>query len=102
MAPNRKGRATAPTIGGVSGKFIKEWRINFGEIKDTMFAKLFVQYGWKTYVEELPSGNPKLVQDFYNNFNADMIMRSPPEPITLRYSANGFLSPRIPLMNALV
>ncbi|KAL2485011.1 hypothetical protein Adt_29767 [Abeliophyllum distichum] len=72
MAPKRKGRATAPTIGGVSGKFIKERRIDFGEIKDTMFAKLFVQYGWKRYVEELPSGNPKLVQDFCNNFNADI------------------------------
>ncbi|KAL2512996.1 hypothetical protein Adt_18596 [Abeliophyllum distichum] len=72
MAPKRKGRAPAPTIGGVSGKFIKEQSIDFGEIKDTMFAKLFVQYGWKRYVEELPSGNPKLVQDFYNNFNADI------------------------------
>ncbi|KAL2527603.1 Uncharacterized protein Adt_12657 [Abeliophyllum distichum] len=72
MAPKRKGRETAPTICGVSGKFIKERRIDFGEIKDTMFAKLFVQYGWKRYVEELSSGNPKLVQDFYNNFNADI------------------------------
>ncbi|KAL2532519.1 hypothetical protein Adt_05870 [Abeliophyllum distichum] len=72
MAPKRKGRKTVPTICRVRGKFIKERRIDFGEIKDTMFAKLFVQYGWKRYVEELPSGNPKLVQDFYNNFNADI------------------------------
>ncbi|KAL2498369.1 hypothetical protein Adt_23919 [Abeliophyllum distichum] len=79
MAPKRKGRKTAPTNHGVSGKFIKEQRIDFREINDTMFAKLFVQYGWKKYVEELPLGNPKLVQDFYNNFNADIENKESPQ-----------------------
>ncbi|KAL2558337.1 Uncharacterized protein Fot_03076 [Forsythia ovata] len=37
-----------------------------------MFAQLFNRYGWQKYVEELPAGNSKLVQDFYNNFNEDI------------------------------